>query len=320
MPLKSSALRANINKDDTPIKRALILSGGGALGAFQGGFLFTERVQYDLIAGISTGSLSGIMVAQGKEDSLKALWESLAGRPELIYNSPVFRKDGTVNKWQLLGRILRRWPLKSLADNRPLRDLINTYVDYDKIVTEAFLCGVVSLLNNQYYCLCHNGMNEENLHKALLASSAIPVVFPPTDKVETQTEFIGSLVDGGVSYGTPTGDAIRWIRSNSPAHEEWELTVIMCNDGRTLYKDPPRSILEVGARVFHAGLSSTFKKDIDLFKAYNKDPNYKTFSYRIIRPKNDLAGNLNFSESAIAVSWDEGVRIANENDYETWHK
>lgn len=81
-------------------KLAIVFSGGGFRGAFQVGalkylrenwsaFEQGDQMHFDLIAGVSTGSLNGAMLAMNKVDELIALWETIAQNgPSEVYTSP----------------------------------------------------------------------------------------------------------------------------------------------------------------------------------------------------------------------------------------
>ena len=81
-------------------KTALVLSGGGFKGAFQVGALKYLKnnwsrielsgspMKFDLIAGVSVGSLNGVLVASDKFTELEKLWEDVAKNGvEEIYTS-----------------------------------------------------------------------------------------------------------------------------------------------------------------------------------------------------------------------------------------
>lgn len=88
-------------------KVILILSGGGAKGAFQVGAynrLIQEGVKFgnsqidvknpDAVFGISAGALNGVMIAQGKFRELLKLWNQIAGNPQEIYTSEFLKSEG----------------------------------------------------------------------------------------------------------------------------------------------------------------------------------------------------------------------------------
>jgi len=89
------------------IKYALVLSGGGFLGAFQVGVLnyindnwkeitgLSGRMKFDLIAGVSVGSINGSMIAMNKLGLLNELWIDKIGRKGAgeIYTSDFIDTD-----------------------------------------------------------------------------------------------------------------------------------------------------------------------------------------------------------------------------------
>src|SRR5262249_62264165 len=73
---------------------ALILSGGGAKGAWEAGVaaaLIERGLPVRLVAGSSAGALNAAMVADGRLDRLQALWRSVTReqvymlRPSVIF-------------------------------------------------------------------------------------------------------------------------------------------------------------------------------------------------------------------------------------------
>lgn len=126
---------------------ALVLSGGGAKGAFQFGALqYIEEewkpahpeFEYNVIAGVSVGALNGVMLAMGKYQELKKLWYSIKDND--VYNgSPVLRV-----------LTLR----KSFYSNQPLVKKIQQYISLNDIkpqFKDKLLLGSVSLVEGEYY-------------------------------------------------------------------------------------------------------------------------------------------------------------------------
>jgi len=63
--------------------RALVLSGGGARGAYEAGViqgLHEAGMTYDLVCGTSIGALNGSFVASNKFDDLAATWADIAAQ------------------------------------------------------------------------------------------------------------------------------------------------------------------------------------------------------------------------------------------------
>ena len=74
--------------------RALVLSGGGALGAYEAGAIAAYHSRgeiFDLICGTSIGALNGSFVAQGKFDELATVWQTI-GVAQVITLVPLAQK------------------------------------------------------------------------------------------------------------------------------------------------------------------------------------------------------------------------------------
>ena len=62
------------------IKRGLVISGGGAWGAFGAGTIAALNKKYDVIGGISTGALMSPLVALNEFDILKKAYTSVSDK------------------------------------------------------------------------------------------------------------------------------------------------------------------------------------------------------------------------------------------------
>src|SRR5215472_1941713 len=115
---------------DTPM--ALVLSGGGAKGAYEAGVAaaFVERgLPIRLVAGSSAGALNAAMIAAGQADRLEAMWRTV--ERERVYSlraSVLFA--GLLPGWLTLFVLNEA---SSLFDPSPLRELIAGSLDFDRI-------------------------------------------------------------------------------------------------------------------------------------------------------------------------------------------
>lgn len=169
-------------------KIGLALGGGGSKGSFQAGALHHLDVvgildSVDVVAGISVGSLNAVKVAEGDIEGLLEIWRR-------IKNRDVFRpRYSWLFSWMLLiGGA-------SLNKNWPLRKLLEREVNWDKVRSsrqKKLLVGAATLQDNQLFY----GNNIQHAYPELLeyvlASTAIPAAFPPSQLGNHQ------LVDGGV--------------------------------------------------------------------------------------------------------------------------
>src|SRR5713226_6086688 len=126
---------------------ALVLSGGGAKGAYEAGVaaVFVERgLPIRLVAGSSAGALNAAMIADGRMDRLDALWRGL-----------------------------------SLFNPQPLRELIDASLDLDRIrASPVRLLVVTSDLARREARLFDN---RTVTREALMAAAAVPGAFPAVD-------------------------------------------------------------------------------------------------------------------------------------------
>lgn len=175
------------------VKTALVLAGGGSLGAVQVGMLqalVEAQVSFDLVVGASVGAINGAYFAakpnaQGVAE-LANFWRGL--RKDDVFPFSVI--DTLTAILQRRGHLLRASALQRLVRRSLPVELIEDTVLPLHIVTTNLLSGAEELLSSG------------NAEQALLASAAIPLVFP---SVRIGEKF---LIDGGVASNTPIASAV----------------------------------------------------------------------------------------------------------------
>ena len=182
---------------DTPV--ALVLSGGGAKGAWEAGAaaaLIERGVPVSLVAGSSAGALNAAMLADGRLDRLRDLWRSLSR--EQVYswrNGVIFA--GLLPGWLTLLTLDRAG---SLFDPTPLRELIAGALDLDRIrASPRRLLVVTTDLARRATRVFDNATISVD---ALMAAAAVPGAFPPVNVDGTL------LVDGGLTGRAPVLEAL----------------------------------------------------------------------------------------------------------------
>jgi NTE family protein len=174
---------------------AFVLSGGGSLGAVQVGMLqalAAHGIEPDLLVGTSAGALNAAWVAAHGTST-----ESLAGLARVwsgLRRSDVFPVDARTALRGLVGRSAGLFR----ADR--LRDLVTAYAGIGELEEATIPLHLISadLASGDTVAL-HRG----SLASAVLASAAIPGIFPPV--------LVGGrhLVDGGVAQGTGVAHAVQ---------------------------------------------------------------------------------------------------------------
>lgn len=297
------------------MKKALVLSGGAALGAFQAGFLCRDKVKYDLICGVSAGALNGAMIAQEKYDALWDIWNDFASDRNNVYTSKSITPDGKLKPFSLLWQIIKDWPMISIAKNLPLKNLINTYIVQKDIKTKLII-GTTSLNNFSYSAISSDSLDQENLTKLLLASSAFPGIFPPVKEIEGKWgQSYQQMADGGIGFGSSLSDAVNWIKKYDDSPDKWHIDIITTRKESGTFKDNPKNILQILWRAASIVLKNNSRRDLGLFLDRNEKEEYVKFSYRIISPQVELGGSWEFTEAALKNSWQHGYNLASELNF-----
>ena len=172
---------------------AFVMSGGASLGSIQAGMLqalFERDITPDLIVGTSVGAINAGYVASRPPtrltaDALADLWRGVR-RPEVFPFNPLTA---------LLGVAGRNFVVR----NGPLRRLIANQLEFDRLEEARIPLHLVAvdLFTGRERRLSHGPALD-----AVLASAAIPGVFPPVDWEDTE------LIDGGVANNTPISHAV----------------------------------------------------------------------------------------------------------------
>jgi NTE family protein len=177
---------------DLPHPVAFVLGGGASFGAVQIGqlrALAEVGVSPDLVVGTSVGSINGAMLAfdpPGGVDRLAAIWEE-------ITTARVF-PGGWLGRLRTL-QASRAW----LSSNQGLVSLLEEFLptrDFGRLAL-PFAAVAADYVTAETVVLTSG-----DLHRCLLASTAIPGIFPPVT--------VGSrlLVDGGLIANVPVRQAV----------------------------------------------------------------------------------------------------------------
>ena len=176
------------------IKRALVLSGGGARGAFQLGvwrYLQERGWDPDLICGTSVGGINAAAIGAGMPlKDLAQIWKThhrgMMIRPQLL---------------RFIASLLLRRPFRPVFDTAPLRAAIRRHLDIAALrrSRREILVAAVNLHTAQLSLFDHRVIGVDHL----MATSAIPILFP-WQRIDGQPFW-----DGCVAANTPLFAALQ---------------------------------------------------------------------------------------------------------------
>ncbi len=288
-------------------KTALILSGGGAKGAFQAAAEKYAREEkgytWDIIAGVSVGALNGSMLAMEKYQRLWEIWNSITD--DRVYT-------GGFNLWSI---IKLAFGAQSFYGNKPLWDMLQAELNPSLIKAELRV-GSVSLVTGEYVDF---NKTDPELAKAVLASTVMPVIWTPVDVSSSYR----SMVDGGVRDITPIGDVL-------DANPD-EIVIINCGpEMQNVLDHSPSNVVEIGLRTLDIVLNEIFRSDMENFTRINSlvkeaeshgitlhNPKngkpLKYFECKIVEPTAPLDDTLDFSQPSVQRSikagWDRAKEV-----------
>lgn len=250
--------------------RAIVLSGGGAKGAFQVGVLkgmhkmgLLQGVEH--FYGTSVGALNAAAMAYSSVYYLESIWRSIRSKSDIL-------------KWN--------WFYKGLYNTKPLHHLIDTLTQFSP--SKKATVTVVDYKSGE---LLYKRENDPDFLKWVEASACIPGLMRPIDD---------RYVDGGVREIAPIGKAIK--------DGYTEIDVILASP--TTYEpardypwflDPVLSSIDIMTHEIYIN-------DIKLCYAKNQLPGYKNIKLRVFKPKELLLHTLDFDPESIRRGIDYGER------------
>jgi len=262
---------------------ALLLQGGGALGAYQAGVyeaLLGKGVEPGWIAGISIGAINSALIAgnapEHRIEKLRAFWELVSeGATWWAQAWNGFVSDGPIRSWlnQLQAGLimaegvpdffLPRLPppflqppgsaaATSWYDTAPLRSTLERLVDFDRINarTMRFSVGAVNVRTGNFTYFDNETHTIGPEH--VMASGALPPAFPA---VEIDGE---PYWDGGLVSNTP----LDWVLS---ARSDLD-TLIFQVDLWSATGEAPQDLMEVAVRAKEIQFSSRTRAATDSFR------------------------------------------------------
>ena len=263
---------------------ALLLQGGGALGAYQAGVyqaLAEANLHPDWVAGISIGGINSAIIAgnppETRVEALRDFWEHITPAPlwrspilDVLYAQGDFAR-GFANQFHAglaaaLGvpgffspRKMNPWlrpagarEATSYYDTSAMRTTLERFVDFDRINSGEmrFSVGAVNVATGNF--VYFDNTTHVIAPEHVMASAALPPGFPA---IEIEG---ASYWDGGLVSNTP----LQWVLESEPRMDTLAFQVDLWS-ARGLV---PRSMAEVMTRQKEIQYSSRTRANSDRFR------------------------------------------------------
>lgn len=309
------------SNNSTCFRAALILSGGGARAAYQVGVLkaVAEMLPDDcenpfpIVCGTSAGSINTVALASNADNfkqgvnNINQVWSNF----ELGH---VFYADGKslfkriLNwAWTQLGPGKTNQGPGSLLDNSPLKELLSNHINFDKIKSAiesgqlraycvtacsydtgestTFFDGDNSI--KEWQRTHREGIRQDISLDHLMASSAIPVIFP---SVELNAEHFG---DGSMRQTSPVSPALH-------LGAEKVLIIGLRKEKEQMTAEPKErpTLGQISGYVLDTLFLNSLNSDIERMERMNRtllegnqntEENLKVIEHLVINPSQDIA-------------------------------
>ncbi|HXA23087.1 MAG TPA: patatin-like phospholipase family protein [Acetobacteraceae bacterium] len=281
---KASKRKTHTSGERPPFERiALILQGGGALGAYQAGVyqaLAEANLHPDWVAGISIGAVNSALIAgnppEKRVQQLRTFWETVSSPPFGISGFTGLKIEGefmhsAVNQLRSLGILFGGAPgffeprvpppylyppgspeALSFYDVAPLKATLERLVDFDLLNAGAmrFSVGAVNVRTGNFAYF--DNTTDQIRPEHVMASGSLPPGFPATE-IEGEHYW-----DGGLVSNTP----LEWVLDSKPRQD----TLAFQIDLWSARGQFPRDLIESESRQKDIRFSSRTRAATDQFK------------------------------------------------------
>lgn len=319
------------------MSNALVLTGGGARAAYQVGVLkgiaaILPRPIYNpfpIVCGTSAGAINALSIA-GRAGPFRLRARKLEHIWHNLHASDVYRTDVlgvAANTFRVLASLMHGGfadghPI-SLLDNSPLRQLLNSYVQFGYLDTaigngelEAIAISAMSYASGQSVTFFQGAESIKPWNRArrrgekteltidhLIASTSIPILFPA---VKIDGHYYG---DGAVRQPKPISPALHMGAS--------KLLIVGVSDNaaqRNMHyvNEQAPSVAQIMGHMFNSAFIDAVESDLETLRTINR------LSSALLKPLKDRDGVSDLrTVEVLSISPSQSLdRIAEEHIYE----
>jgi NTE family protein len=276
--------KSHVVSERPPFERiALLLQGGGALGAYQAGVyqaLAEANLHPDWIAGISIGAINSALIAgnspENRVERLREFWEAITTPPFGIPDPQWVQLKGEfahslANQARSVGALFGGAPgffkprmpppyfqpegtLEAISyyDVAPLKATLERLVDFDLINAgnTRFSVGAVNVRTGNF--VYFDNITHQICPEHVIASASLPPGFPATE-IEGECYW-----DGGLVSNTP----LQWVLDSRPGQDTLAFQIDLWSSRGEF----PRNLLEAETRQKEIRYSSRTRMATNEFK------------------------------------------------------
>jgi predicted acylesterase/phospholipase RssA len=282
--------------------RALVLSGGGARGAYEAGVikgLFGQGEEFEIICGTSIGALNGSFVAQDKLAELDSTWRGIAARnviqlvpaaaqlkiiatdlPPIIargFLQILLHVSKIWSEIHKLGSLTNLLTLLGGIDPTPIASILNEHLEFDALRRQLIVSATNLSLgtSDAFYWF----PDADTVAKFQAANASTYALTPNNvrDAVRASAAIPGAFapvtvaagsqacqyVDGGVANNTPIGQAM-------DAGADDVLIIFMDPDDNTAKPQPIQNLAQIGFDCFGVMQQKILSSDLKTAQRVNQ--------------------------------------------------
>jgi predicted acylesterase/phospholipase RssA len=282
--------------------RALVLSGGGARGAYEAGVikgLFGQGEDFEIICGTSIGALNGSFVAQNKLAELDSIWRGIAARnviqlvPEaaqlkiVVTDLPPIVARGFLqillhvskiwSEIHKLGSLTNLMTLLGGIDPAPIALILSEYLDFSALRRQLIVSATNLSLGTSDAFYWFLDADTTAKFQAANASTYALTASNFRDAVRASAAIPGAFapvtaaagsqaceyVDGGVANNTPIGQAM-------DAGADDVLIIFMDPDDNTAKPQPIQNLAQIGFDCFGVMQQKILTSDLKTAQRVNQ--------------------------------------------------
>ncbi|HPE14493.1 MAG TPA: patatin-like phospholipase family protein [Bacilli bacterium] len=186
------------------MKRALVLSGGGARGSYEFGVwkaLKELKIDFDIVTGVSIGAINGAIIAQNDYKIAESVWRSINTSDVFYFDYDLHTPEGQIKMYYQLAKNLIKDG--GLALDK-MEEILRKYIDEEKVRTSPIELAIITYSYTKKKAIIKKVKDIEKgklIDYIIASATCFPIVQPK--KIDDEL-----FLDGGYYDAMPINLAI----------------------------------------------------------------------------------------------------------------